>query len=152
VAVVGIGPQSHAQIMVDPVVGHLRPVDIPEFDASGATASDDAILPIIGIVVGDFVVVDDDVGYAGGLECTQAILAIIFNTIVSNDVSAADEYAGAVVVGDGVVLDGPVMPAIVVDHAFVVVARAGAKVSNGQVSNRHADRVLRKGVVVFVLT
>jgi hypothetical protein len=104
---------------------------------------------VAGVVAGDVVVVEHHVGFAAartvGLE---AILAVVFQTVVRGDVSGAQEDAGTTVVDDGVVLHRPVITGVVVDRALV---HGCHEVSDGQVLDHDVTGVLGERVLVLAL-
>src|SRR6202021_1530312 len=79
---------------------------------------------------------------------TEAVLAIVRQAVVGDHVAGPDHDAGTGIGGDGVVVDGPVDPAVAIDHSLV---ERGKEVLNREVGDGDAGGALGESEIVDVL-
>src|SRR6185437_2305311 len=152
-AVIGIRPQADAVVAGNQVVGDGRAVDLPELAAAGAAAPGAVHLPVIGVVPGDLIVLNGDVGGPGGIwrVGVEAVLLIVREAAGQQFVVAAEHHPGAGVLAHSRVVDRPVRRGVVVHYALVRVAAPGSEVLDREVADRHVRGVPAERVGVDVL-
>ena len=79
--IVGVRPQADSFVVVDVVVGDLRAVGLPELAAAGAAAAWLPLLPVIGVVAGDLVAVQDHVLDAVGVVGVEPVLSVVAQAV-----------------------------------------------------------------------
>jgi hypothetical protein len=141
VVVVRVGPDSRAVVVVHPVAPDVRAVHGPELRAAGAAATGQLGLPVVGVVAGDLVVLDDQVGKPAGVIGVDPVLPVVPQAVPAHLLAVARHHRGAVVVLDDVVLDHPAGRRVVVDHALV---HRRDEPADGQASDDHVGGQLRE--------